>query len=163
MILRIPILLLRMMIGCVSSTFGQLRPRVPFIPAKDTSMFWIFKDVTAGPYFTGGFSRQNEKLPGIPGDTINPWHSESRFAFTLGAEVEFSINKWIGLAFGAFYDSRDIYLASRGDSDNIDLNIGYIALQPSIRIAWLVVALAFDISMYGNAPASAATYTLTSP
>src|SRR5437773_92437 len=43
--------------------YAQQRAYVPVIPPKDTSMFWIFKDVTAGPYFTGGISRQNEKLP----------------------------------------------------------------------------------------------------
>src|SRR5438093_12216042 len=53
------------------------RPYVPVIPPKDTSTFLIFKDVTAGPYFTGGISRQNEKLPGIAGDSDRTWHSQS--------------------------------------------------------------------------------------
>src|SRR5437016_4156782 len=90
------------------SCYGQQRPYVPIIPPKDTSMFWIFKDVSAGPYFTGGISRQNEKLPveKVAGDSLAPWRADSRFAFAVGGSINFSINSWIGLAFTALYDSR---------------------------------------------------------
>ena len=121
-----------------------------------TTPFWIFQDVTIGPYFTAGVSRQNENLP--EASTITPWHSSARFAYMIGGMLDFSINPWIGFDFSALYDSRDLYLANSGDSDNIDLSLGYVAFQPSIRIFWLLVGLAFDLPMSGSATMNIAAY-----
>ncbi len=121
---------------------------LPVVP-KDTSTFLFFKEVTGGPYFTGGISRQNENLPNA--STSLPWHSSPRFAFTIGATVDFAVNWLFGIDFSALYDSRDAYLADLSGSDNIDVNIGYLSFQPSIRIAWLLVGLAFDLPMEGSA------------
>lgn len=135
---------------------AQLRkPYVPAARAKDTSMFWIFKNVTAGPYFMAGVSRQNENIPQPAGIA---WHSSPRFSYGIGGMIDFSINPWVGFDFSALYDSRDLYLASPGDSDNIDLSLGYIAFQPSIRIFWLLIGLAFDLPMSGSATENLAVY-----
>jgi len=137
-----------------SNSYAQ-RTYIPVIPPKDTSMFLFFKDVTAGPYFTGGITQQKVNLPGNEAD---PWHSESGFSYSLGAAMEFSVNPWVGLAFTALYDARDVYLANRGDNDNIDLSIGYLSFQPAIRLAWLLVGLSFEIPMAGNATQNVASY-----
>jgi hypothetical protein len=137
-----------------SRSYAQ-RTYIPVIPPKDTSMFLFFKDVTAGPYFTGGITRQNTSLPG---NETDPWHSESGFSYSLGAELELSVNEWVGLAFTALYDARDIYLANRGDNDNLDFSVGYLSFQPAVRLAWLLVGLAFEMPMAGNATQNVASY-----
>jgi hypothetical protein len=129
---------------------------VPAVRPRDTSMFLIFKDVTFGPFFTGGFSRQNENLPETP--TGVPWGSAQEFAYTIGGTIDFSINPWIGFDFSALYDSRDLYLENPGSSDNIDLSLGYIAFQPSVRILWLLIGLAFDLPMSGSATENVAAF-----
>ena len=132
---------------------GQQRPYVPAVAPKDTSTFWIFKDVTVGPYFTGGYARQNEDIPTF-------WHSAPRFSYMFGVNSDFSISKWLGFDLGVIYDTRDLYLATNGgDSSSIDLNIGYIAIQPAIRIAWLLLGLAFNIPTSGSADESIAQFT----
>ena len=135
-----------------SNASAQSKKYAPSEVKKDTSTFWIFKDVNAGPYFTGGFSKQNSSVP-------DGWHSSPRFAYKFGATGDFAINDWFAFGLGLFYDSRDLYLATNnGDSDNIDLNIGYIVIQPSIRIWWLLIGLAFDIPMSGGADEAIAHY-----
>lgn len=135
------------------TSIASAQPRV-YVPAKltrDTSTFWGFKEMTLGPYFTAGYARQNEKLP-------DSWHSSPRFAFTFGGIIDGTINRWLGVTLTALYDSRDMYLATAGDTDNIDLNVGYITLQPSVRIFWLLIGLAFDIPMSGSAVENVATF-----
>ncbi|SRR5579883_333205 len=130
---------------CVGSVNAQTRkPYTPPTIPRDTSTFLFFKDLTAGPYFTGGFSQQNQNLP-------PEWHSSQRFAYSIGALFDGTITNWLGMGLSLLYDSRDAYLGNPGDSDNIDLNIGYISVQPSIRIFWLMVGLAFEIPMSGSA------------
>jgi len=135
-----------------TSAYSQKRPYVPAIAPKDTSTFLIFKDVTVGPYFTAGYARQNEDIP-------EGWHCNSRFAWMLGVTSDFSISPWFGFDLGVLYDTRDLYLATNaGDSDNIDLSIGYLVIQPAIRIAWLLLGLAFDIPTSGSADEAIALY-----
>jgi hypothetical protein len=116
---------------------------------RDTSKFLIFKGITVGPYFTAGLARQN-------GDIPTNWRSDQTFAYMFGATIDGSINKWIGLNFSLLYDSRDLFFASPGDSNTIDLNVDYVAIQPSIRIAWFLIGLALDIPMSGAANESVA-------
>jgi len=140
-------------ITCSFAAGAAAQIRKPFIiPAapKDTTMFWIFKDVTAGPYFIAGISRQNENLP-------DAWHSLSRFAYTFGGTIDFYYSEWFGIDFSALYDTRDLYLADTTD-DNIDVSLGYLTLQPSIRIFWLLLGLSFDIPMSGSATENLASY-----
>ena len=126
-----------------SSALAQVKPYM-LAARKDTNTFLFFNSVTAGPYVTAGISRQNEDIPA-------GWHSASRFAYTIGGTIDLSVNPWIGIDLTALYDSRDLYLATQGDSQSIDLNLGYIALEPSIRLFWLLVGLVFDIPMSGSA------------
>jgi hypothetical protein len=135
------------------ASYATAQPRI-YVPSKmspDTSTFWGFKDITIGPYFTAGYSRQTQKLP-------DGWHSNPLFAFTFGGTIDATINSWLGVTLSALYDSRDLYLATSGDADNIDLNIGYIAIQPSVRIFWLLIGLAFDIPMNGSAVEHVASF-----
>ena len=135
----------------VGDAWAQVRQ--PFIlPAlpKDTSKFWIFKDVTAGPYFTAGISRQNENLP-------QTWQSIPRFSYMFGGTIDFSYSKWLGLDLSLLYDARDLYLKDT-TSDNIDLSLGYVSFQPSIRIYWLLIGFSFDIPMSGSAIETLASY-----
>jgi hypothetical protein len=139
---------------------AQQHPYVPAVAPKDTSTFWIFNDATAGPYFTAGYSRQNEAVP-------EGWHSASRFVYIFGATSDFSISPWFGFDLGLLYDTRDLYLATiGGDTASADVNIGYIAIQPAIRIAWLLLGLAFDIPVSGSADESISQFShleLTGP
>ncbi len=148
-----PFAILLLLCTLCTPLFAQRKIYTPPALKKDTSTFWIFNDVTIGPYFTGGYSRQNQGAP-------EGWHSASRFAFVFGATADFSISPWLGFDLGLFYDSRDLYLGTNsGDTDNIDLNIGYIAIQPSIRIGWLLVGLAFDLPMAGGAEEVVSQFT----
>ncbi len=125
-------------------------------PKKDTSKVLIFNDVTAGPYFTAGITRQNVDLPG---ETVGkPWSNTPRFSYMIGGTIDLSVNTWIGLDFTALYDARDLYLASAGDSNNVDISLGYVEFQPALRIFWLLIGLAFDIPMSGSATANVAAY-----
>lgn len=124
--------------------FSQPHIFVPPKAVKDTSTFWIFKDITLGPYFSAGYSRQNEKLP-------DEWHSSPRFAWQFGGTMDFTINPWFGFVFSALYDSRDMYLATSSEDTSIDMNLGYVAIEPSIRIFWLLIGLTFDVAMSGSA------------
>ena len=137
-----------LLIGSISSSASaqwNSYAHAPIVPPKDTSTFLIFNDITAGPYFTAGISRQNEQIP-------QGWHSSSGFAYAIGAMGDFHINKWLGFTLGLLYDSRDLYLATTpGDSNSIDMSIGYIAIQPSVRIFWLLIGLAFDIPTAASA------------
>jgi hypothetical protein len=121
---------------------------------KDTSTFWIFKDVTAGPYFTAGIARQNEDLPG--GSSTMPWNTLPRFSYTLGGTIDFFYNQWFGLDFSALYDSRDLYADTVGET--IDVSMGYLSFQPSIRFFWLLLGFSFDIPMSGSAIENLASY-----
>ena len=128
----------------------------PFIlPAapKDTSMFWIFKDVTAGAYFTAGIARQNEVLP-------EAWQSVSRFSYAFGGTIDFYYSQWLGVDFSLIYDARDLYLNDT-TGDNIDLSLGYFSIQPSIRLFWLLLGFSFDIPMSGSATENVASYHRT--
>jgi hypothetical protein len=135
------------------ASYASAQPRI-YVPPKvtpDTSTFYGLKDITIGPYFTAGYSRQTQKLP-------DGWHSNPLFAYTFGGTIDATINSWLGVTLSALYDSRDLYLATSGDADNIDLNIGYIAIQPSVRIFWLLIGLAFDLPMNGSAVEHVATF-----
>jgi hypothetical protein len=154
------LLFLAVFISITSNAFAQSKPyTLPTVP-KDTSTFLIFKDITAGPYFTGGISRQNEDVP-------EGWHSNPRFAYTIGAIGDFTINKWLGFTLGLLYDTRDLYQATTpGDSNSIDMSLGYISLQPSVRIFWLLIGLAFDFPTSASATEMIAHFTdqgITSP
>lgn len=129
---------------------AQLR-KTFILPAapKDTSTFWIFKDVSAGPYFTAGIARQNENLP-------DGWQSLPRFSYAIGGTIDFFYNQWLGLDFSALYDSRDLYTDSTGES--IDVNLGYLSFQPSIRFFWLLLGFSFDIPMSGSAIETLSSY-----
>src|SRR5579859_2098511 len=94
--------------------FAQPHIYVPPKIQKDTSTFLIFKDITWGPYFTAGYTRQNEQLP-------DAWHSKPAFAFMFGGTIDGTINKWLGLTLSMLWDSRDLYQGSINDTDNIDL------------------------------------------
>ncbi len=147
------IALFALALSCSLSTGASAQLRKPYVPPtlpKDTSMFWIFKDVTAGPYFTGGVSRQNEDLPAA-------WNSSPRFAFAFGGTIDFFYSQWFGIDFTALYDSRDLYVDTAGE--NIDVSLGYLAFQPSIRIFWLLIGIAFDIPMSGSATENLAMYS----
>lgn len=124
--------------------FAQPKIYVPPKVVRDTSSFWIFKGLTLGPYFTAGVARQN-------GDVPPEWRSDQTFAYTFGGTLDGSINKWIGLNLTLLYDTRSLSFSSQGDSNKIDLDLGYVAIQPSVRIAWFLLGLAFDIPMSGNA------------
>ncbi|HET6401062.1 MAG TPA: hypothetical protein VFH95_06640 [Candidatus Kapabacteria bacterium] len=145
------------LIACPLLAHAQWRKAyVPATLGKDTTKFWIFQNVTMGPYFTGGISRQNEDMPDA--SSGQPWHSAPRFAYRIGGTIDFSISEWIGFDFTALYDTRELYLASPGDSDNIDIGLGYLAFQPSIRIYWLLLGLAFDLPMSGSATENVTAY-----
>jgi hypothetical protein len=136
-------LLIPIVVLCIgSSAFAQQKVYIPQKMVRDTSTFWIFKELTLGPYFTGGFARENGEIP-------KGWLSEQTFAYTFGGTIDGSITNWIGLNFSLLFDSRDISFT--GDSSSIDLNINYVALQPSIRLAWFLLGFAFDIPMSGAA------------
>jgi hypothetical protein len=155
--LRIVLLSLPLLCSVLTGAWAQLRkPYTLPVPPKDTSTFWIFKDVTAGPYFAAGISRQNENLP--EASPSLRWHSLPRFAYTVGGIIDFSISKWFGIDFTGFYDSRDLYVGNSGDSDNIDVSLGYLTFQPSIRIFWLLIGLSFDIPLSGSATENLAAY-----
>ncbi len=128
------------------ATAQEVKPYVLPHPPKDTSTFLGFKEVSGGPYFTAGISRQNVNLPAGDG-----WHSSPRFAYAFGGTIDFSLNQWFGIDFTALYDSRDLYLATTGDSQSLDLGLGYVSFAPSIRLFWLLVGLTFDIPMSGSA------------
>jgi hypothetical protein len=144
---------LSLLVSCFLSIGAGAQLRKPYVlPTlpKDTSMFWIFKDVTAGPYFTGGVSRQNEDLPVA-------WNSSPRFAFAFGGTIDFFYSQWFGIDFTALYDSRDLYVDTAGES--MDLSLGYLAFEPAIRIFWLLIGIAFDIPMSGSATENLAAYS----
>jgi hypothetical protein len=141
----VKLLFLTLFLFCAPfSVLAQSKVYAPPKIARDTSTFWMFKDITVGPYFTAGLARQN-------GDIPSGWRSDQTFAYTFGGTVDGSINRWLGLNLTLLYDSRNLYFASDGDSNSIDLNVNYIALQPSIRIAWFLMGLAIDIPMSGSA------------
>jgi hypothetical protein len=133
-------------VGISTNAGAQLRHYVPAkAPPKDTSTFLIFKDITIGPYVTAGVSRQNENIP-------EGWHSNPGFAYSIGVMGDFTIKDWFGFTLALLYDTRDLYLATTpGDNTSIDMSIGYIAVQPSIRLFWLLVGLAFDFPTASNA------------
>ena len=137
--LRIVVISFAILFSLFDVASAQLRKTFT-LPAepKDTSTFWIFKDVTAGPYFTGGIARQNENLP-------NDWQSLPRFSYAIGATVDFFYNQWLGFDFSALYDSRDLYTDTAGES--IDVSLGYLSFQPSIRLFWLLIGFSFDIPL----------------
>ena len=147
------LLFLVLLISIGSNASAQRKPYIPPVMPKDTSTFLIFRDITAGPYFTGGVSRQNEDIP-------QGWHSNPRFAYTIGAIGDFTINKWLGFTLSLLYDTRDLYLATMGgDSNSIDMNLGYISIQPSVRIFWLLIGLAFDFPTSASATEMIARFT----
>ncbi len=155
--LRIGFVPILVLIVCPLLAHAQWRkPYVAPTFGKDTTKFWIFQDVTMGPYFTAGASRQNENLPASPGGT--PWQSAPRFAYMIGGTFKFSFSPAIGLDLTALYDTRELYISSPGDSDNIDIGLGYLAFVPSIRIYWLLLGLAFDLPMSGNATENVTAY-----
>jgi hypothetical protein len=130
---------------------AQLRRTFILPPApKDTSTFWIFKDVTAGPYFTAGIARQNEELP-------DDWSSLPKFSYAIGATIDFFYSQWLGVDFSALYDARALYADTAGES--INMSLGYLSLQPSIRIFWLLLGFSFDIPMSGSAIETLSSYT----
>ena len=133
-----------------SPAHAQIRRPIT-IPAKDTSTFLIFRDVTGGPYLTAGAARQNEDLP-------IAWNSSPKFSWVFGGTLDLAVNKWYGLVFSMLYDSRDLYLADT-TKDNIDLSLGYLSLQASVRIFWLLLGLSFDIPMSGSATEYLDNYT----
>ncbi|HEY3874295.1 MAG TPA: hypothetical protein VGM92_02365 [Candidatus Kapabacteria bacterium] len=135
-----------------TAAFAQLRRpyNIP-VPTRDTSSFLIFKDVTAGPYLTVGIARQNEDVP-------DGWNASPRFSWAFGGTLDLAVNKWYGLVLSLLYDSRDLYLRDN-TNDNIDLSLGYLSFQPSIRLFWLMVGLSFDIPMSGSATEYIGNYT----
>jgi hypothetical protein len=148
--LRIPLISLVILFSFFDVAHAQLRKTfiMPTAP-KDTSSFWIFKDVTAGPYFTAGIARQNEDLP-------NDWSSQSRFSYVIGGTIDFFYSQWLGLDFSALYDARSLYVDSTGESMNMSL--GYFSFQPSIRFFWLLLGFSFDIPMSGSAIETLSSY-----
>jgi hypothetical protein len=112
--------------------------------ASTSASFLGFTDITIGPMFTAGVSRMNEQIP-------EGWHSAPRFAYTFGGLGYLSFNDWVGFNLGMYYDTRDLYLAMPEDTTSIDMGLDYLSIQPSIRIYWLMVGLAFDIPMAGSA------------
>jgi hypothetical protein len=146
------------------SSFGtaSAQRKTFLMPAqpKDTSTFWIFKDVTAGPYFTAGIARQNEDLPGGSSTASSvmqtSWQTLPRFSYTLGGTIDFFYNQWFGLDFSALYDSRDLYADTVGET--IDVSMGYLSFQPSIRFFWLLLGFSFDIPLSGSAIENLASY-----
>jgi hypothetical protein len=148
--LRIVLISFAILFSLCDLASAQLRrtfilPQAP----KDTSTFWIFKDVTAGPYFTAGIARQNEDLP-------EGWSSQSRFSYSIGATIDFFYSQWLGLDFSALYDARSLYTDTAGES--INMSLGYLSFQPSIRIFWLLLGFSFDIPMSGSAIENLASY-----
>ncbi len=149
--LRIGIISVVILFSLFDVASAQLR-RTFILPAapKDTSTFWIFKDVTAGPLFTAGIARQNEDLP-------DNWSSQSRFSYTIGATIDFFYSQWLGFDFSALYDARSLYADTAGES--LNMSLGYLSFQPSIRIFWLLLGFSFDIPMSGSAIETLASYT----
>jgi hypothetical protein len=153
MICKLRIVLFSAIILCSLFDVASAQLRRTFIlPAapKDTSTFWIFKDVTAGPYFTAGIARQNEDLP-------EDWSSIPKFSYTIGATIDFFYSQWLGLDFSALYDARALYADTTGES--INMSMGYLSFQPSIRIFWLLLGFSFDIPMSGSAIETLTSYT----
>jgi hypothetical protein len=155
--LRIALISFAILFSLIDVASAQVRKTflMPATP-KDTSTFWIFKDVTAGPYFTAGISRQNEDLPELSPTT--QWQSLPRFSYAIGGTIDFFYSEWLGLDFSLLYDSRDLYLSDTS-GDNIDLSLGYFSFQPSIRIFWLLVGFSFDLPMSGSAIENLSSYT----
>jgi len=133
------------------SVHAQKKSYLPPVPPQDSSTFWIFKDMSLGPYFTVGITRQNEDLP-------YQWTSKPRFSNAFGITLDASVGPWFGFALTALYDSRYLYVQNRSDSDNIYISLAYLAVQPSIKIYWLLIGLAFDFPMSGSAQESIAAY-----
>jgi hypothetical protein len=110
----------------------------------------LFKDISMGPYFTAGASRQISDLP-------DGWTSQPKFANAFGITLDASVGPAFGIDFTALYEARALYAAD-STGDNIYLSMGYVALQPSIRIFWLLIGLAFDFPMSGSAAESIPNY-----
>jgi hypothetical protein len=147
---RLAFLTLVLLCASVSGAFAQVR--APFIipaPPKDTSTFWIFKDITGGPYFTGGISQENADLPAS-------WHSSSRFSYDIGGTIDFYYTQWLGVDLSMFYDSRDLYAETSGES--IDVSLGYLALEPSVRLLWLLLGFTIDVPLSGSAIENLSSY-----
>ncbi len=143
--INVRLFFLTLVLLCASVTGAFAQVRAPFIipaPPKDTSTFWIFKDITGGPYFTGGISQENADLP-------TAWHSASRFAYDIGGTIDFFYSQWLGVDLSMFYDSRDLYAQTAGES--IDVSLGYLALEPSVRLLWLLLGFTIDIPLSGSA------------
>lgn len=120
----------------------------PMDVKPDTTQFLGFYKATAGPFFTGGISTMNENV--TPG-----WHSDPSFAYSFGGVVALDLNWLIGIQLGVAYDARELYNATSNDSAIADIGVQYLSIQPSIRIFWLIVGLAFDLPMSGAATISA--------
>ncbi len=133
------------LVSSLLSTKASAQQPNKFVPPPlpvDTSKLWIFKDVTVGPYFSGGFSEQNANLP-------TNWKTLPRFAFNVGGTVDFYYSQWLGLDFSMIYDSRDFYLDTA--SANIDVNLGYLVIEPSVRLLWLLLGISLDFPLSGSA------------
>ena len=155
--LRISLISCVMLFSLFDIASAQLRKTFVMPTAtKDTSSFWIFKDVTAGPYFTAGISRENEDLPGS--SSTMPWQSSPRFffCFTPVEPLILRIIRSLGFDFSLLYDSRDLYADTTGAS--IDMSLGYLSFQPSIRFFWLLLGFSFDIPMSGSAIENITSY-----
>ena len=144
------IIALLLALGIASSANAQTKSYLPPAPPKDTSKFLVFKDISIGPYFTAGASRQIANLP-------DGWTSQPKFANAFGITLDASVGPAFGIGLTALYEARALYAAD-SIGNNIFLSLGYVALQPSIRIFWLLVGIAFDFPMSGSAAESIPSY-----
>ena len=84
---RIAIVAVLLFVACIAPPANaQQKSYLPPVPPRDTSKFWIFKDMSLGPYFTGGITRQNEDLP-------DGWISKPRFANAFGITFDASVSE----------------------------------------------------------------------
>jgi hypothetical protein len=89
----------------------------------------------------------NEKVP-------EGWTSNPAFAYTFGGLIALDFNEMLGIQLGLAYDARGLLLSTNSDTATADIGVQYISVQPSIRIFWLLVGLAFQLPMSGAITAS---------
>jgi hypothetical protein len=145
------VLVLLASILITSTTLAQSRG---YVPPSDSDKFLIFSTVTAGPYFTGGVSAMNEDIP-------KNWHTDPEFAYRFGGVLDAGLTPWLGIQLGLGYDARGVFFATEHDSVSADLGVQYVTIEPSLRLFWLIVGLAFDIPMSGSATVNINNYSGT--
>jgi hypothetical protein len=110
--------------------------------SADSNRFLGFYEASAGPFFTGGVSQMSQNVE-------SGWHTDPAFAYTFGGVLALELNELVGVQFAIAYDSRELYSARDNDSVVNDVGVQYLSIQPSLRVYWLTIGLAFNMPMSG--------------